>query len=89
LRGGREKSEDEHGEKRLKTTPKGRRWRSVCSDFDVAPDEEIKKFAVSPKFGEAKIERPRGGAIASDEWDASGAAQGRSRQWPAKKAPTP
>jgi len=52
-----EKSEDKHGEKRLKDDPQDTDGGLFIADFNVAPDEEIKEFAVGPEFGEAEIEQ--------------------------------
>ena len=62
-----EKSEDEHGEKWLKDDPKDADGGLLITDFYVAPDEEIKEFAVSPKFGEAEIEKAARRCDASDD----------------------
>jgi len=37
------------------------------ADFDVAPDEEIKEFAIGPEFGEAEIEKAARRCDASDD----------------------
>ncbi len=73
-----EKSEDQHGEQRLKDDPKDANGGLFIADFDVAPDEEIKKLAISPQFGEAEVEKTARRRDASD--DGSGVARsGRDR----------
>src|SRR5882672_10649447 len=55
-----EESEDEHVEKRLENDPEDADGGLFVADLDVAPDEEIKEFAVGPDFAEAKLEKAAG-----------------------------
>src|SRR5262249_32026661 len=57
-----EKSEHDHGEKRLKHDPGDADDGLLVADFDVAPDEEVEELAVAPKLAEAKLES-RGGRL--------------------------
>jgi hypothetical protein len=70
-----EKSEDQHGEKRLKDDPENSDGGLFIADFNVAPDEEIKEFAIGPELGEAEVEEAAGRSDVSD--DGSGVARGR------------
>src|SRR6266571_3737085 len=56
----KEKSEDEHVEDGLENDPEDADGGLFVADLDVAPDEEIKEFAVSPDFAEAKLEEAAG-----------------------------
>jgi hypothetical protein len=46
----KKQAEDQHGKKRLQNGPGRANSGLFISNFDVAPDEEIKQLAVFPKF---------------------------------------
>src|SRR5882724_9806416 len=62
-----EKSEDGHGEQRLKNDPEDADGGLFVADFDVAPDEKIEEFAVGPEFREAEMEEAMRGFDARDD----------------------
>src|SRR5229473_1442253 len=49
-------SEDEHVENGLQDDPEDADGGLLVADLDIAPDEEVKEFAVSPDFAEAELE---------------------------------
>src|SRR5437762_4099149 len=55
-----EESEDEHVENGLQDDPEDANGGLFVADFDVAPDEEVKQFAVGPDFAEAQLEEAAG-----------------------------
>src|SRR5216683_1442385 len=63
-------SEDEHVEDRLENDPQDADDRLFVADFDVAPDEEVKKLAVGPDFTETKLEKAAGRLNANGGGDA-------------------
>src|SRR5262249_2872505 len=61
-----EKCENGHEQERLEKHPENADRGLFVADFDVAPDKKIKKFAVSPEFGEAEMEEAAPGLDARD-----------------------
>ena len=60
-----EKSENTHGHERLEDNPSDADDGLFVADFNVAPDEEVEELAVSPDFGEAKLEKAARGLNAN------------------------
>src|SRR6266404_4606608 len=55
-----EQSENQHVENGLENDPQDADGGLFVADLDVAPDEKIKEFAVSPDFAEAQLEEAAG-----------------------------
>src|ERR1019366_9878938 len=55
-----EKTENNHGHKRLNDSPGGANGGLLVANLDVAPDKEVKQLASRPQLLEVDIEPPVG-----------------------------